>query len=112
MEVTMRKLIVAVAVICGAALFGASLGLAAGAGNYAKLPGAMQALKPGVELVGYKHCDYSGCYYCQYRECEDYYRCGYYKKCCSSYRYYDCAPYGGGGYGGGYRKRYQGGGGY
>ncbi len=67
----------------------------------------MQTLKPGVQLVEYRH----GGEYCQDRGCVSYYSCGYYKKCCSSYQYYDSAPYGGGG-GGYYKKGYYNGGGY
>jgi hypothetical protein len=105
----MRNLILIVASLCMTILLGASPGVAAGAGSYLKLPEAAQTLKPDVQLVGYKHCDYSGCYYCQYRKCDSYYSCGYYKRCCSSYHYYDCDSYsGGGGY---YKRKYHGGGG-
>jgi hypothetical protein len=108
----MRKLIVAAAALGVAVLLGASVALAAGAGGAARLPNPAVTMRPGVELVGYKHCDYSGCYYCQYRECDRYYDCGYYKRCCASYHYSDCSPYSGDGGGYGYRRHhYQGGGG-
>ena len=102
MEVTMRKLIIAVVLVGAALLIGLSGTpmLAAGAGSYAKLPHAATTLRPGFELAGYKHCDHNGCYYCQRRECDDYYY-SYGKKYCKHYDYYECAPYGGGG-GGGY----------
>jgi len=48
----MRKMIVAIALIGMAILFGAA---------------------PTPELVGYRH----GSYYCVYRECAAYYNCGY-----------------------------------
>jgi hypothetical protein len=93
MEVTMRRMILAIASIGMAFLFGA-----------APTPGL--AGEVGVQFVGYRH----GSYYCDYRECAAYYNCGYYKKCCSYYQYYDCHPYhGGGGYY--HKKRYYGGGG-
>jgi hypothetical protein len=81
----MRRMIVTIALIGLALLFGA-------------------VATPGI--AGYRH----GSYYCQSRECAAYYNCGYYKKCCSYYQYYDCAPYQGGG---GYysRKHYYNGGG-
>jgi hypothetical protein len=115
MEVTMRRLIVAMALLATAVLFGAlqTPSMAASAGSYSKLPEQMQVLKPGVQLVGYKYCDYNGCYYCQYRVCDSYSYCGYGHKCCSHFSYSDCSGYGGGG-GGGYgyhHHHYQGGGG-
>ena len=88
----MRKMIVAIALIGMALLFGA-----------APTPGL--AGEAGLQSVGYRH----GGSYCAYRECAAYYNCGYYKRCCSYYQYYDCAPYHGGGYY--YKKRYYGGGG-
>jgi hypothetical protein len=116
MEVTMRRLIVAMILLATAVLFGAlqTPSMAASAGSYSKLPEQMQVLKPGVQLVGYKYCDYNGCYYCQYRECDSYSYCGYGHKCCSHFSYSDCSGYGGGGGGGGYgyhHHHYQGGGG-
>ena len=98
----MRKLIVAIALIGVAVLFGISATpmLAAGAGNSSKLPGALTAMQHGLQRVGYKYCDYNGCYYCQRRECDDYYY-NYGKRYCKHYEYYDCGPYGGGGGGGG-----------
>jgi len=63
--------------------------LAAGPG---KLAGPVPA--SSLHLVGgYKHCDHHGCYYCQRRECDDYYY-SYGKKYCKHYSYYDCSPYG------------------
>ena len=113
----MRNLILIVAALGMTILLGASPGEAAGAGSYLRLPEAVQTLKPNVQLVSYKYCDYNGCYRCQYRECDDYYYCGYgysRHKCCRHFSYSDCSGYGGGG--GGYeyhhRHHYQGGGGY
>ncbi|MFZ0398170.1 MAG: hypothetical protein WAM06_09055 [Methyloceanibacter sp.] len=89
----MRKMILAISLIGMAILFGA-----------APTPGL--AGEAGLQFVGYRH----GSSYCAYRECAAYYNCGYYKRCCSYYQYYDCAPYhGGGGYY--YKKHYYGGGG-
>jgi hypothetical protein len=106
MEVTMRKLIVIIA-LGVAVLFGMAKtpSLATETDYASKLPEAVQTLEPGLQLVGYQH----GGQYCQYRRCGSYYNCGYYRKCCSYYEYYDCAPYGGGG--GYYKKRYYNGGG-
>jgi hypothetical protein len=56
---TASELVVAIAALGMAVLLGLSNSpttLAADAGNYSKLPQAVQMLKPGVELVGYKHC--------------------------------------------------------
>ena len=94
----MRRLIMASALLGVAMLLGTSEvpTLAAGPGN---LPGPVAA--SSLQLVGgFKHCDHHGCYYCQRRECDDYYY-SYGKKYCKHYSYYDCSPYGGGG-GGGY----------
>jgi hypothetical protein len=105
MEVTMRKLIVAIA-LGVAVLFGMAKtpSLATETDYASKLPDAVQTLEPGLQLVGYRH----GGQYCQYRKCASYYNCGYYRKCCSYYEYYDCSYGGGGGY---YKKRYYNGGG-
>ena len=97
----MRKLMIAIAVLGMAVLFGTSKmpTLAADAGNYSKLPEAVTT--PSLQLIGgYKYCDYNGCYYCQRRECDEYYY-SYGKKYCKHYSYYDCSSYGGGGGGGG-----------
>jgi hypothetical protein len=107
----MRKLTLTVAALGLAVLFGTSLGLAARADNFSKLPEAVHTITPAVQLVGYKYCDYNGCYSCAYRECDDYYYCGYgytRHKCCRHYSYSQCGPYGGGG---GYKRRYYNGGG-
>ena len=86
----MHRLIVAIALL-GA---GAILGLLEG-------PSLAADAMPGVQLAGgYKYCDYNGCYYCQRRECDDYYY-SYGERYCKHYTYYDCSGYGGGGGGGG-----------
>jgi hypothetical protein len=98
-EVTMRKSVVVIAMLGAGMVLGTSEAptLAAGPG---RLPGTVVA--PNLQLVGgYKYCDYDGCYYCQRRECDDYYY-SYGTKYCKHYAYYDCAPYGGGGGGHGY----------
>ena len=58
----MRKMILAIALIGMAILFGA-----------APTPGL--AGEAGLQFVGYRH----GSSYCAYRECAAYYNCGYYK---------------------------------
>jgi hypothetical protein len=110
MEVNMRKSIVAIAALGVALLLGlyVSPTLAADAGSASRLPEAVTTLKPGVVLASYKHCDYSGCYYCQSRECDSY-GYNYGRRYCTHFHYYDCSSYGGGG--GGYHRHYQGGGG-
>ena len=62
----MRRMILAIASIGMALLFGA-----------VATPGL--AGEAGLQSVGYRH----GSYYCQSRECAAYYNCGYYKRCCS-----------------------------
>ena len=103
----MNKLKITIAFLAAALLFGL-VNSSSFAGGTAQNPMSLIAAEhsaPGVVLAGYRH----GGQYCQYRECAEYYSCGYYKKCCRYYQYYDCAPYyGGGGY---YKKRYYGGGG-
>ena len=99
----MRKLLLAIAAFAALGLSCGSV-FAADAGSALRLPQAVTTLKPNLQLASYKHCDYSGCYYCAYREC-DHYGYDYGRKYCTHYHYYDCSPYHGGGY------RYHGGGG-
>jgi hypothetical protein len=94
MAVRMQRLTVAIALLGAGAMFGISQGPILAAGT---------VTAPGVQLVGgYKYCDYNGCYYCQRRECDDYYY-SYGHQYCKHYTYYDCSSHhGGGGGGGGY----------
>ena len=71
----MRKMILAIALIGMAILFGA-----------APTPGL--AGEAGLQFVGYRH----GSSYCAYRECAAYYNCGYYKRCCSYYHIMTVRP--------------------
>ena len=90
----MRRFIVAITLLGAGVALGTSEvpTLAVGPGM---VPGAVPA--PSLQLIGgYKYCDYNGCYYCQRRECDDYYY-SYGHQYCNHYTYYDCSSYGGGG---------------
>jgi hypothetical protein len=92
MEVRMHRLSAAIALLGAGAILGMPQGPTV-------VAGALTA--PDVQLVGgYKYCDHNGCYYCQRRECDDYYY-SYGHRYCKHYAYYECSGYGGGG-GGGY----------
>jgi hypothetical protein len=106
MEVKMNKLKLTVALLAIVLLFGLTKtpSLAAGAMQNPVTPMTVEQSAGGLVLAGYQHNGQ----YCQYRECAEYYSCGYYKKCCRYYTYSGCGPYSGGG---GYKKRYYGGGG-
>ena len=71
-----------------------------------KLPEVVQTLKPSVQLIGYRH----GGGTTNTGNASAIIPAGT-TRSCSSYQYYDCAPYGGGG-GGHYKERYYNGGGY
>jgi hypothetical protein len=105
LEVTMRKLLMAIAAFAALA-FMSGQALAIDAGTASKLSGAIGTQGSVLHLAGYKHCDYSGCYSCS-RHCDSYgYNYGH--RYCRHYSYYDCSPYRYGGYG---KRRYYGGGG-
>jgi len=76
MVVSMRKLIVTIALGVAVLFAMAKTPSLAIETDYAsKLPEVVQTLKPGVQLVEYRH----GGEYRQYRGCVSYYSCGYYK---------------------------------